>query len=373
MATPASEFHLTAEQTTPIPLHAQLRCQGGELLALVGPSGSGKSTLLRVIAGLTRPANGRIICGDACWFDSQRGVHLSPQQRRIGYMPQHYGLFPHLTALHNVMAGLGHLPVNQRDAQARLWLDRVHLAGMEGRRPAELSGGQQQRVALARALARDPAILLLDEPFSAVDRATRETLYLELAELKRQLAIPAIMVTHDLNEALLLADQMTLLDHGHTLQSGPPREVMARPVSEVAARLIGVRNVFDGDILRHDESAGLTWLRAGEQTLACSLAMAWPVGQKVRWMIPNSGVRLRAIARGDLPASPNRVRLTVQSVLMLGDEARILANLPGIPDALHIQIPARLVSELRLQTGASTEVVLREDRLHILQRHHEVD
>jgi len=366
MDVPDFEFGLTLKQAAPIPLNAQLKCAGGELLALVGPSGSGKSTLLRMIAGLTRPASGRIVCNDTCWFDSERGVHLPPQRRRIGYVPQHYGLFPHLTALRNVMAGLCHLPSSQRAPQARLWLERVHLAGLEGRKPAELSGGQQQRVALARAMARDPTILLLDEPFSAVDRATREKLYIELAELKRHFTVPTIMVTHDLNEALLLADQMTVLTQGHTLQSGPPREVMARPANETVARLNGIRNVFNGEILRHESATGLTWLRAGELVLACTLNDAWPVGQRVRWMIPNSGVRMRAIASGDLPVSPNRVRLTLQKVLLLGDEARIIASLPDIPDSLHLQVPASLVGKLRLQPGVRTEVVLREDRIHVM-------
>ncbi|MCO6411613.1 MAG: ABC transporter ATP-binding protein, partial [Thiogranum sp.] len=286
MSSPGTEFRLFVRQRAPIPLDAGLDCHGGELLALVGPSGSGKSTLLRIIAGLARPAEGRISCGTSIWCDSARGVHLSPQQRRVGFVPQHYGLFPHMTALANVMAGLAHLSSPQREHQARGWLAKVHLDGLEQRRPAEMSGGQQQRVALARALARDPAILLLDEPFSAVDRATRETLYLELAELKRQLAIPAILVTHDLTEALLLADRLTLLSRGRTVQSGAPREVLAHPVNETAARLVGVRNLFDGEILRHDAETKLTWFRAGATTLACALAPQWPAGARVRWMAP---------------------------------------------------------------------------------------
>lgn len=367
MADLNSDFSLTVLQAAPIPLDAALTCRGGELLALVGPSGSGKSTLMRMIAGLARPASGRIQCGPTCWFDSQAGTHLSPQQRHVGYVPQHYGLFPHMTALDNVMAGLQHLPPREREQRAREWLAKMHLAGLEARRPTELSGGQQQRVALARALARDPAVLLLDEPFSAVDRATRETLYLELAELKRQLAIPAIMVTHDLNEALLLADRMTLLAHGRTLQSGPPRELMARPVNEAAARLIGIRNLFDGEILCHDPAAGVTWLQAGAQRLACELTTQWPEGSRVRWMIPGNGVRLRALARGDLPSSHNRVRITVQTLLTLGDEARITASLPGIGEPLYLQVSLRLVEKLRLQPNSSTDAVLREDRLHILR------
>ncbi len=367
MACPNSDFSLSIRQRTPVQLDAELHCKGGELLALFGPSGSGKSTLLRMIAGLSRPAAGRIDCGAACWFDHLKGIHLSPQQRSVGYVPQHYGLFPHMSAINNVMAGLSHLSPGQREPQARAWLARVHLEELAARRPAELSGGEQQRVAIARALARDPAILLLDEPFSAVDRATSETLYLELAELKRQLAIPVIMVTHDLNEALLLANRIALLAGGRTLQSGPPDEVIARPVNEAAARQVGIRNIFDGEILRHDRQAALTWLQAGDKALACPLAAELAPGARVRWMVPNSGVRFRAIARGDLPASHNCVRVTVQSLLTLGDESRMTVAMDGGAGTLHVQLPVRLVDELRLEPGKTTDVVLRTDSLHILQ------
>ena len=366
MTCPSSDFSLTVRQDVPIALDVTLHCKGGELLVLVGPSGSGKSTLLRMIAGLSRPAVGRIDCGATCWFDAQTGTHLSPQQRRVGYVPQHYGLFPHMTALDNVMAGLAHLPRDERVRQAETWLGRVHLQGLEGRRPAALSGGQQQRVAIARALARDPAILLLDEPFSAVDRATRETLYVELAELKRLLAIPAIMVTHDLNEELLLADRMTLLAHGQTLQSGPPREVMARPVNEAAARQVGIRNIFDGRVLRHDSAAGVTWLRAGSSTLASPLATAWPAGAAVRWMVGNGGVRLKAVAPDEGANTTNRLRVTVQTVLTLGDDVRVTASIEGIDGALHVQPPHRYVAALDLRPGTTTDVVLRPDDVHIL-------
>ena len=367
MACPNSDLTLAIRQTAPIPLDATLHCPGGELLALFGPSGSGKSTLLRMIAGLARPAEGRIDCGSDCWFDAQTGRHLSPQQRGVGYVPQHYGLFPHMTAAANVMAGLSHLPLRQRERQARSWLARVHLDELEARRPAELSGGEQQRVAIARALARDPAILLLDEPFSAVDRATSETLYLELAELKRQLAIPVIMVTHDLNEALLLANRLSLLSGGRTLQSGVPQEVIARPVNEAAARQVGIRNIFDGEILSHDREAGSSWLQVGEKVLAVPLAAGFAPGSRVRWMVPNGGVRFRAITRGDLPVSRNCLRVTVQTLLTLGDESRMTVAMEGIAGSLHVQLPVRLVNELRLEPGRSTDVVLRSDSLHILQ------
>jgi len=357
---------MTVSQRLPIALDAALACDGGQLLALVGPSGSGKSTLLRMIAGLAQPAAGRIVCGDSVWFDAERNLCLSPQQRRIGHVPQHFGLFPHMSALDNVMAGLHHLGRGQRRRRAEEWLERVHLSGLDERRPAQLSGGEQQRVAVARALARDPAVLLLDEPFSAVDSATREGLYLELAELKQQLSIPVIMVTHDLGEALLLADRMTLLAHGRTLQSGTSRQVMAAPIDEDAARQVGIRNVFDGEILRHDPAAQLTWLRAGPHTLACRQRREFAPGARVRWVIPDSGVRLRSIVHDNLADRSNRLDVTVRALLTLGDEVQVTTVMDGIDAPLRTRIPARLVAGLGLAPQVRTTVVLHQDALHLL-------
>ncbi len=357
---------MSVRQRAPIRLDATLRCGHGQLLALVGPSGSGKSTLLRMIAGLSRPAAGRIVCSGSVWFDDEAGICLSPQQRRVGHVPQNYGLFPHMSALGNIMAGLHHLPREERRRCAETWLARVHLGAVGERRPAQLSGGEQQRVAIARALARDPAILLLDEPFSAVDRATRERLYLELAELRQQLSIPVVMVTHDLGEALMLADRMTLLADGRTLQSGTPREVMAQPVNEDAARQVGIRNVFDGEIVRHDAAAGLTWLRAGAHTLVCRQRSEFAPGSRVRWVIPDGGVRLRSAVHDNLAQRANRLDVRVRSMLTLGDEAQLAIAMDGIDAPLHTRIPARLVAQLGLAPGTVTTVVLLQDALHLL-------
>jgi molybdate transport system ATP-binding protein len=204
------------QQTAPIPLDAEFDCGAGELVALVGPSGSGKTTLLRVIAGVARCAEGRVAIGDDTWFDSAAGVELSPQQRRVGLVFQSYALFPHLSALDNVALAS---PRSDPAGHARELLARMRLDGLAVRRPAQLSGGQQQRVALARALARDPQVLLLDEPFSAVDQVTRQDLYVELAELHRSLSIPMLLVTHDLQEAQRLADRMVILDEGPRCRS----------------------------------------------------------------------------------------------------------------------------------------------------------
>lgn len=361
-----AELRVALRQQSPIALDAELTCRGGELLALVGPSGSGKSTLLRMIAGLSRAAEGRIHCGDEVWFDAAAAVHLSPERRRVGFVPQNYGLFPHLSALANVEAGLGHLPAEGRRSRAGQWLAKMRLAGLEHRRPDELSGGQQQRVAVARALAREPAILLLDEPFSALDRLTRETLYPELAELKQELAVPIVMVTHDLSEALLLADRMTLLEGGRTLQSGVPGEVLARPATPAAARLMGQRNVLSGVLLRHEPEAGRSWIRAGDMVLAAPHQPGIAPDTALQWLLPNGAVRLPGTYGKPLPDSPNRVRLTITRQLPMGEEMRLTVQLPGVAPDVELQIPARLAQALRLAETGHIDAVLREEGLHLM-------
>jgi molybdate transport system ATP-binding protein len=226
-----SGLHVQLKQLAPIPLDAEFACGDGELLALVGISGAGKTTILRTIAGLYRPKHGRVTCGNETWLDTAANLNVPPHLRRIGLVFQSYALFPHMTALSNVVTALGHRPREERDARARALLTQVHLQGLEDRRPASLSGGQQQRVAVARALAREPTVLLLDEPFSAVDRPTRRRLHAELAEIRQSVRIPIVLVTHDIDEAVALADRICVLDRGETLQSGRPADLLAAPAN----------------------------------------------------------------------------------------------------------------------------------------------
>jgi molybdate transport system ATP-binding protein len=225
-------------QDAPIALDVEFAVAPGEILALVGPSGSGKSTTLRAIAGLYAPSGGRVACHGSVWLDGEAGISVPPRERRAGMVFQSYALFPHLTAVENVIEALGDVPAERRRAEARTLLRRMHLDGLEDRRPAQLSGGQQQRVAVARALARRPDVLLLDEPFSAVDRVTRRRLRRELIELRRELSMPVILVTHDLDDVVRLADRMCVLNGGKILQTGTVEEVMARPSSALVAELL---------------------------------------------------------------------------------------------------------------------------------------
>lgn len=227
-------------QTAPFPLEAAFDVAPGEVMALVGPSGSGKTTVLRSIAGFHKPQQGRIICNGVTWLDSAAQISLAPRERRAGFVFQSYALFPHMTALQNVMEAFGDLPQGEREEAARALLARVHLDTHGERRPAELSGGEQQRVAVARALARRPDVLLMDEPFSAVDRMTRRKLRQELEELRRELPMPVVLVTHDLDDVRRLADRLCVMHRGRILQSGKTADVLAHPANETIAELLDI-------------------------------------------------------------------------------------------------------------------------------------
>lgn len=229
-------LEVTAKADRPIPLNASFRVEPGELLALVGHSGSGKTTLLRIIAGLWKPDEARVTVGGETWLNTKTGMNLPPHKRRIGIVFQNYALFPHMTAAENLMAAMSH--PDREEAERILGL--VNLQGFADRKPAQMSGGEQQRVAVARALARQPKALLLDEPFSAVDRATREKLYTEIIALRRHLAMPVVLVTHDMNEAQLLADRMVVIEKGHVVRQGLTDEVMT---DQTALRAMGIREV----------------------------------------------------------------------------------------------------------------------------------
>ncbi|MCL1047249.1 ABC transporter ATP-binding protein [Shewanella electrodiphila] len=362
-----THLHCQIEQVSPIPLIANFSCKAGEVLAVVGPSGGGKTTLLRMIAGLSVPEKGRIQCGEQQWFDDELRIKLSPQQRHIGYVPQHFGLFPHLTALENVISGLDHIPKSERKARALDWLERVNLHGLPARLPAQLSGGQRQRVALARALAREPSVLLLDEPFSAVDRETRERLYIELARLKSQLSIPVIMVTHDMNEALLLADKMILISQGNMLQQGEPFEVLSHPRNETVARQMGLRNIFNAEVSGRDAEANITWLKMGEQIIASDSAPELAIGQQVRWVIPNQGIRFNAISSGRLCRSINKLDIVIESMLVMGESVRVKARMADVDEVFNMDIPSHLAEKLSLKTGLATTIALKSEQVHILE------
>ena len=234
------------------------------IVALVGPSGSGKTLTLQCIAGLIVPDSGRIVSAGRTLFDSSERINLRPQQRRIGYVFQGYALFPHMTVAQNVSYGLRAPRVGaaneSRTDHTRDIVERLGLRALTSRYPAELSGGQQQRVALARALATDPDVLLLDEPFSALDAPLRRELSGELSQTLREWGKLALLVTHDLPEAYQIADMVVLYEHGSTTGAVSKNDLLWHPSSERIARLIGARNILRATIADSSgDSIALDW------------------------------------------------------------------------------------------------------------------
>lgn len=351
----------------PIPLDVGFVCAAGEALALVGPSGSGKSTILRAIAGLHRPTHGRVTVKGAVWLDTAQMIDVPPHRRRTGLVFQSYALFPHMTALGNVRAALGHLPREARGPRARDLLSLVHLSGLEERKPADLSGGQRQRVAVARALARDPDVLLLDEPFSAVDKVTRRKLHDELRELGRAFRIPTIFVTHDFDEAAVVANRMCLIDRGTLLQTGAPWDILARPVSDQAARLVDVRNLFEAWIAGHEGCR--TWLDWNGRRIETSRADAFAVGACVAWSIPGSQVLLSGTDPGQPDTTPNRFSASVRHFAQLSESISLSVVLEGADaPVLAMTLPAHDARRTALGVGAAVTISLMPDGIHLMNR-----
>lgn len=354
-------------QTRPIALDVEFSVSPGEIMALVGPSGSGKSTTLRAVAGLTQASDGRIVCGAAVWFDRASGIHVAPQSRRVGLVFQSYALFPHMTAIENVMEALRDRPAGVRQNEARALLARVHLEGLEERRPADLSGGQQQRVAVARALARRPEALLLDEPFSAVDLMTRQRLQRELAELRRDLSMPIVLVTHDLDEAVRLADSMCVMHRGSSLQVGRVEEVMHRPASPTVARLVGIRNVFTGELGKErtpDGSLRLVWQG---HCLETAIRDGPAPGTRVDWCIGDDGVIVHRRERPSLGERENPVSGVVREAVRLGATTELVIDVSGeAAQPVHCSIPTHVAWRNGIEPGVKIGFSLRAAAIHIM-------
>jgi molybdate transport system ATP-binding protein len=282
---------------------------GAETVALVGPSGAGKSSVLRAVAGLLRPDDGSVAFGSETWFDADRGIDLPPERRGVGLVFQEYALFPHLDVRGNVAFGA-------RDRCTVLDLiDRLRIGHLARARPQELSGGERQRVALARALAREPDVLLLDEPLSALDSHTRRVVRAELHEFLASLRMPTLLVTHDFEDAASLAERVGVLVDGRLLQLGPPTELVGAPSDPFVAS-------FTGANLLHGVA------RAGRDGLT---EVALEAGGTVWTTDPGSGRVAVAVYPWEVSLSRevpddsavNHVRAPVGSIVSLGNRVRV--------------------------------------------------
>lgn len=329
---------------------------GDELLVLYGHSGAGKTITLRAVAGLERPQRGRITIADTVVFDSARGIALPPQARRAGYVVQDAALFPHLDVRHNVLIGV------ERSAEAqRRWADLralLRIEDLDDRRPHQLSGGQQQRVALARALVRPTNVLLLDEPFSALDEALREGLRSELVRLHRELALPILFVTHDLREAHLLADRIAVIDGGRILQLDTRDRVFRRPLSRRVAELTGVRNLWPGAADGRDVVVAGLPLRLPDDS-----RLSGPVDVGIR----SERCNLRRLhPDGDLPE--NCFVAGVVEDLAFGNTHTLVLEPEAAGPRVLVEVAARPYEVLRVADVHRWVVELPADDLQIMRR-----
>lgn len=339
---------------------------GDNMVALFGPSGSGKSLTLHCIAGLVTPDNGAIVIDGLTVFDSRSRINLPPQKRRVGYVFQNYALFPHLTVEANIGYGLHQLPGHKRRSQVEEAIRRVRLEGMEKRLPRQLSGGQQQRVALARTLATQPRILLLDEPFSALDSAVRGRLQSELMQLLRHLSITTILVTHNLPEAYALSERMVVYDAGRILQDGHRDEVLYKPRTRSVARFTGTKNIFRG-MVQSVEAEHVVIQSNAFSVMAPQQPCR--VGQEVEFCIrPESIMVVKPAQPLKEAVKENLLDGVIVDQLPRGSVHSLYFRISSSSQDydLEIEVPSHAYERLGLAAGKAVTVSLKMNAIHII-------
>jgi molybdate transport system ATP-binding protein len=345
----------------------QIAAQQG-ITVLFGPSGAGKSLTLQCVAGLVRPDEGRIVVDGRVLFDSRTGVNLPPQRRLVGYVPQDYGLFPHLTVAKNIAFGLdGWSRREVREAVSEM-LEVVGLVGLSERRPRQLSGGQQQRVALARALVRRPQVLLLDEPFAALDTPVRAQLRQLVRDMQLRFELTALFVTHDLSEASFVADQIAVIDQGHVHQVASPHEILMRPADLTVARAVGAKNILEGRVI--DRTPEKLVVKVGEQVLFTT-PRPFEIGEQVYLCIRPERVLFQ---RKDRPPTTRTNQLSVQIIgetsdglnctVFLKSQTRLAPVDTGID--LHVDLPVYVYERLDLSRGQTWSVSIPPGAIHVI-------
>ncbi len=300
-----------------------------EFFALLGASGSGKTTLLRMLAGFETPNAGRIL------IDGQDVTAVPPNRRPVNLMFQSYALFPHMTVRANIAYGLEmeRLAASEIVSRVNAILEVIQLSALAGRKPDQLSGGQRQRVALARALVKRPRVLLLDEPLGALDKQLRAAMQLELKRLQHEVGITFVVVTHDQDEALVMADRIAILKDGRLLQCGPPREVYEHPVDRFAAEFIGVMNVFEGQ--------------------AVPGGLRLPDGGLIRAEGAVSGAAVAAVRpeRIGLAAGENSVAGQIAAIAYHGLDLHLHVSTPAAPKPVVVRMTAEAAETQVLDPG----------------------
>jgi molybdate transport system ATP-binding protein len=332
--------------------------------ALYGPSGAGKSLTLQCLAGLIRPDRGWIRLNGRTIYDGAAGVHIPPHGRRVGLVFQEYALFPHLTVAANLAYGLRRVPRSEVRARIEAMLRLLGLDELGRRYPSELSGGQRQRVALGRGLIIQPDLLLLDEPFSALDQIERERLRGEVLELLRGFGGTTILVTHSLQEAYLMAREIAVIEQGRILQAGPRDAVLHRPLDRRVAEAVGASNIFQGTVAAGP--AGQQHIRWRGQLLEVAGPLA-PPGTTVEFCIRPEDVRVvwpeRVAGRSNVLRGrlTSEVKRGVDYLLQFRAEGEA-----GGAGEIAVQCSEHFHSLMKLQPGMEVWIALPAEKLHIL-------
>ena len=352
---------------------------GDGVAVLFGPSGAGKTLTLQCLAGLLRADEGRIVVDGRVLFDADaRGalVDVPPQARRVGYVFQGYALFPHLSVADNVGFGLRDLPAARRADKTAQVLARLGLAEHADRLPRELSGGQRQRVALGRALAIDPALLLLDEPLSALDAPLRRALRDELRQLLSDLGTAAVLVTHDFTEAYRLGDRIVVYDAGRVVQSAPRSELLWQPASDSVARIMGIRNVLRGTVVKATpDRIQIRWRgQLLEAVNSPSRSYLPAADTPIAFFIRPEYVRLIRKDRGS--ADPTH-HMNLMDGVVVGEEdfgttwsLRIRLSVPGAPAQgqydLEVEVPHLVYEILNIERDRRWQFSIHRGSIHVL-------
>jgi molybdate transport system ATP-binding protein len=366
------DIALRVEIQLPLP-HFQLQCSfqaQREAVVLFGPSGAGKTSVLDCIAGFRPPLRGQILLGERLLFSSARGVNLPVRQRRIGYLSQQPALFPHLSVRQNVEYGLLDLPRSERDARVDSTLERFRIAPLAGSRPAAISGGEQQRVALARTLVREPELLLLDEPLSALDLSLKSLLLEALFEWQRERAVPMLYVTHEQAEAYSLSRRVLVMEMGNVIADGEPNQVFSAPVSREQAASSGFENLFPAVVEETHPALGTMTCRVAETDLLLesplankaageTICLALRAGDILVATVRPSGISARNILNGRIHRIEDRagmVELCVRCVATDGQET-----------AFCVHITRGALQNLDLQQGQAVWLIIKTHSIQFLR------
>jgi molybdate transport system ATP-binding protein len=331
---------------------------------LFGPSGSGKSMTLRAIAGILRPDSGAITISEETLFDAGRRIDIPARKRRVGYVFQNLALFPHLSVLENVEFGMGGDRASNRE-RALAIMESLRISQTARRRPRDISGGEAQRVALARALSSGPRILLLDEPLSAIDEATKTAIIADLKAINREMRLPIIYVTHSREEAITMGERVIVYERGRVIATGEPLAVFRAPATASVAKLTVADNIFEGTVITSSAEGGTMSVEISDGTGACRVEVPYgdaAAGQRVRVVVPP----------GDILLATEEPRLTSARNVLTGQITKIevksnhthIEVLGGV--RWTVSVTREAVRELGLATGKRVWLAFKTHSCYLL-------